>query len=105
MSAYKEQLSGAGLTEKWLMKEGKVQIRLHAVKTRANLVSAGVDRPPDIELLQQKISGLVQMQPGALLCFIFLQHQPSALPTQSRHPMNRSSSSTCGIVFRRDALA
>ncbi|CAL8467664.1 g7202 [Coccomyxa elongata] len=63
MSAYKEHLSGAGLTEKWLMKEGKVQIRLHAVKTRANLVSAGVDRPPDIELLQQKISGLVQTQP------------------------------------------
>ncbi len=65
MSAYKEQLSEARLTEKWLMKEGKVQIRLHAVKTRASLVSAGVDRSPDIASPQQKSDGLAQTQPGA----------------------------------------
>ncbi|BDA42682.1 probable protein AGENET DOMAIN (AGD)-CONTAINING P1 at N-terminal half [Coccomyxa sp. Obi] len=63
MSAYKEQMSGAGLTEKWLMKEGKVQIRMNVVKTRSSLVSAGTDRPPDIASLQQKINGLAQMQP------------------------------------------
>ena len=80
MSAFKEPLTGAGLTEKWLMREGKVQIRLNAVRTRLKGAlpdAAAAKQAADIAALQQRISAVVQKQaflegmpgiPGAHAC-------------------------------------
>ena len=66
MSAFKEQLLGVGLTEKWLMKEGKVQIRIHVVRTRSTGISASAEQAADIAALQQKISAMVDRRSGQL---------------------------------------
>lgn len=61
MYAFKERMQAVRLTEKWLMKEGKVQIRLNAVRTRSKGDSGllqGSEQANDIASLKERILSL-----------------------------------------------
>lgn len=66
MHAFAEEFERFGLTEKWLLKEAKIQIRNQAIRTRANTAYStyvrGRLKDPVVGPVQRKIDDLLRVQ-------------------------------------------